>query len=129
MRLLEVDGSMELVPDQGQIADFVAGLDILAAPSWKDVAAAGVLDAMTLGIPVVCFRDNLAVSQTLGETGVTVDGYDVHEMARAIHQLVQDPDKLACLGMKERTRVQDCFLDTDAPDLLLEAIESLVVPA
>lgn len=127
LRLLEVAPKMELVHDQGQMVEFISSLDVLAVTSWQDTSVTHILTAMALGIPVVCFQDNLATAETLADTGMAIESYDVREMATAIRKLASDAEAAGCLGLKERARVKDCFVDSGSSRAVLMTVDDLAV--
>ncbi len=84
--------------------------DVFVLPSWVEGLPLGVLDAMARGKPVVAS----AVGGTPelvadGKTGLLVPPRDVAALARALDELLRDPERAQRLGEAGRTRALDEF--------------------
>jgi glycosyltransferase involved in cell wall biosynthesis len=67
-----------------------AGARLLVQPSFEEGFGLPVLEAMTVGVPVVAARRG-ALPEVLGEAGVLVDPEDPADLSAAIAKLVADP--------------------------------------
>jgi glycosyltransferase involved in cell wall biosynthesis len=83
----------------GKIA-FLQGLDVMSVPATYDEPKGMFLfEAMALGVPVVQPRRGAfpeIIEKTAG--GLLVEANDVDALARALHQLHDDPARRAALG-------------------------------
>ena len=65
------------------------GARVLVQPSFEEGFGLPVLEAMTLGVPVVAARRG-ALPELLGDAGVLVEPEDVEAFAQAIERIVED---------------------------------------
>jgi glycosyltransferase involved in cell wall biosynthesis len=79
-----------------EVMQFVAGSDVLAAPSrhepesgWKEGFGYSPVEAMSVGVPVVAYRHG-AFPEVLGEAAVFVEEGDVKGLAHAILSVLRD---------------------------------------
>jgi glycosyltransferase involved in cell wall biosynthesis len=63
---------------------------LLVQPSFEEGFGIPVLEAMTMGVPVVAANRG-ALPEVLGDAGLLVDADDAHAMAAAIQQVITDP--------------------------------------
>jgi len=81
------------------IYDWLAHVDALLMPSLHEGLPYTLLEAMSLGTPVIASRvGGLAEVLSEGETGLLVDVGDVDGIARALTRLAEDRDLAATLG-------------------------------
>ena len=83
-----------LAPDA--LPDFYRSLDVLAVPSlttstWVEQFGRVALEAMACGTPVVV-SDSGALPEVVGDAALVVTEGDVAELAKALAQVVRDPD-------------------------------------
>ncbi len=78
---------------------------VLVLPSFDEGFGLTVLEAMTIGVPVVASNRG-ALPELLGEAGLLVDPEDVNGLANAIERLVVDPEaaRVASARGLERAR-------------------------
>lgn len=89
--------------------------DVFAMPcrtrgSGLDVEGLGIvyLEASSTGVPVVAGRSGGAPESVRdGETGLVVDGGDVGAIAKAVGDILSDPDRAAAMGAAGRRWVVD----------------------
>jgi glycosyltransferase involved in cell wall biosynthesis len=65
------------------------GARVLVQPSFEEGFGLPVLEAMTLGVPVVAARRG-ALPEVLGDAGTLVEPEDVDAFAQAIERIVED---------------------------------------
>lgn len=87
---------------------YVARFDIATLPSRDDPFPLVVLEAMTLGKPVVAFAVG-GVSEQVGPGGVMVDPGDVAAFAAAVASLVADESSRLAMGVRARERVDSLY--------------------
>lgn len=82
--------------------------DIATLPSRDDPFPLVVLEAMSLGVPVVAFAVG-GVPQQIGDAGILVPVEDVDALADAVVELLERADSRASLGAAGRQRVEDMY--------------------
>lgn len=88
--------------DRRAKAAFLAGLDVLAAPSpYVEPKGLYVLEALACGVPVVAPRHG-AFPEMLERTGggLLFAPGDAQDLARALRELIDDPERAAALGKR-----------------------------
>jgi phosphatidylinositol alpha-1,6-mannosyltransferase len=109
---LEVQDSITFI-GRIQYADlprYISVGDVFAMPSRSRLAGLEVeglgivyLEASACGLPVIAGKSGGAPDAVLeGETGITVDGRDPADIARAINSLLDDPIKAKEMGYRGR---------------------------
>jgi phosphatidylinositol alpha-1,6-mannosyltransferase len=109
---LEVQDSITFI-GRIQYADlprYISVGDVFAMPSRSRLAGLEVeglgivyLEASACGLPVIAGKSGGAPDAVLeGETGITVDGRDPADIARAINSLLDDPIKAKEMGCRGR---------------------------
>jgi len=81
---------------------------LLVLPSFNEGFGLPVLEAMTLGVPVIA-SDRGAIPEVLGDAGVMVDPEAVDALADAMGRLLVDPDAAAAAAARgiRRSRLFD----------------------
>lgn len=95
---LGLDSVVELVPETNRVEEHLARFDMFAMSSWEEAASLVVLEAMTMGVPVICFAPTGGPAEEVGEAGVVIPEISPHRMADAIVDLVQSPQKRLAMG-------------------------------
>jgi glycosyltransferase involved in cell wall biosynthesis len=95
------------------------GACLLVQPSFEEGFGIPVLEAMTLGIPVVAANRG-SLPEVLGDTGVLVDPDDSGGMAEAMRRLASDAGMAAACASAGRTRSR-AFQWTETADRVAEA--------
>jgi len=92
------------------VSQWMLAASVVAAPSYIEGISNTVLEATTLGCPVVASRisGNLAVIDD-GVTGLLVDAGDAEALANAITRLLGDDAAAAALGERARADVPARF--------------------
>lgn len=95
---------------RGDIASFMADVDVLAVPSRSEGFGLVVLQAMALARPVVAARVT-ALPEIVepGQTGTLVPPEDPPSLARALTEILQSADCGAALGRAGRSRLEREF--------------------
>lgn len=84
---------------QRNALDWIAHMDVLLMPSLHEGLPYTLLEAMSLGVPVVASRvGGLAEVLRDGETGVLVEAGDTSGLASALGHSVQEPQLARSLG-------------------------------
>ena len=88
------------------LSQVVRGAKAVLFPSLYEGFGLPVLEAMTLGTPVVTSLTS-SLPEVVGEAGLLVDPYDVEAIVTAMQRLDHDPDlcaRLSAAGMAQATR-------------------------
>lgn len=92
------------VPDQ-DLAALYSGALCFVYPSYFEGFGLPVLEAMQCGVPVIA-GDRTSLPEIVKDAGLLVDPFDVHDLAAAIAQLIDDPGRrheLATRGLARAT--------------------------
>ncbi len=91
--------------DPDKRRELYAGARVLVQPSFEEGFGLPVLEAMTLGVPVIAARRG-ALPEVLGDAGVLVDPERPDEIADAIHTMITDETMARACGARgvERSR-------------------------
>ena len=90
--------------------DLLAAMDIFTLPSLSEGVPMVLLEAMALSVPVVATAvGGIPEIVTHGETGLLVKSGDEYALADAWSELVDDPQRAACLGAKGKATVETRF--------------------
>jgi LmbE family N-acetylglucosaminyl deacetylase/glycosyltransferase involved in cell wall biosynthesis/GT2 family glycosyltransferase len=107
-RMLGIDKHL-LFPGQVDTpAAYFAQFDIFALPSREDPFPLVMLEAGSLGKPIVCFADAGGTPEVVeSDAGLVVPYLDVDAMASAVVRLVEDPELRVRLGENARRKIND----------------------
>jgi glycosyltransferase involved in cell wall biosynthesis len=83
--------------------ELYAGARLLVQPSFEEGFGFPVLEAMTVGVPVVAASRG-ALPEVLGDAGLLVDPTDPDEMASAIARMIEDDGLAATSASRGLTR-------------------------
>jgi L-malate glycosyltransferase len=95
------------------VAAAYARSDVLVVTSEHEGYCVPVVEAMTVGLPVVAFRQG-ALPEVLGAGGVLVDSKDPYTLSSTIGAVVADASLRAQLAERAGQRVAELDLDTAA---------------
>jgi glycosyltransferase involved in cell wall biosynthesis len=115
---------MRTAPLAGRVdyVGYVAGSDrrtlyegarLLVLPSFHEGFGLPVLEAMSLGIPVVTSNRG-ALPEVVGDAGLTVDAEDRRALGDAIHAVLTDRDRAATMRGRGLARAADFNWDAAA---------------
>ncbi|MCZ7381921.1 MAG: glycosyltransferase family 4 protein [Candidatus Methanoperedens sp.] len=85
---------------------YIAGADIAVVPSIIEASSLFMLEAMAMGKPVVASCAG-GLPETLGGSGILVPPMHPELLAKAILELLNDPQMRMRLGIKARRRVEE----------------------
>lgn len=106
------------------IAELLAGCDVFCLPSTLEGLPIVVLEAMAQARPVVATPAGGTAELVVdGETGILVPAGDPEALARALAELLGNPDRARALGVAGRERVRRDFSADRAAERVLELYE------
>jgi len=82
------------------------GARVLAFPSLYEGFGLPALEAMACGTPVVVSNCS-SLPEVVGQAGIYVDPYEVHDIARGINQMLADPalrERMSTAGLEQARR-------------------------
>jgi glycosyltransferase involved in cell wall biosynthesis len=113
---------------RASVADEIAASDVFVVPSRWESGPLVLLEAMSLGRPVVTTDVGFAATVVRdGHTGRLVPVGDVAAMRTAITEVLDDPDDAASMGERGRAAVEATFSAADLVDRI-EAVYRSVLP-
>jgi glycosyltransferase involved in cell wall biosynthesis len=118
--------SVELVPETDRPLEHFARFDVLAATSWEESASLVVLEAMSLGVPVVCFAQSGGPPELVGDAGIVVPSMSPAGLADSIVELrasMKMREQLAAAGMR---RVGEAYGRDRSVAALVELLDDCV---
>lgn len=83
---------------------YLAAADIFVLPSREDPFPLVTLEAMSLGKPVVVFKEAGGIKDAVQDAGIVVDSFDVDAFADAVETLVCDHVERQVLGSRGALR-------------------------
>ncbi len=95
------------------VAAAYAQCDVLVVTSVHEGYCVPVVEAMSVGLPVVAFRQG-ALPEVLGTAGVLVESKDPYALSSTIDRVVRDAPLRSRLGDLAKQRMAELDLDTAA---------------
>ena len=88
---------------RSDIPDLLAAADVFVFPSLFEGLGGACIEAMALGLPIVC-SDIPALREVVGaeESGLLVEPANAGALAQAIRTLLDDPERAAAMGRRGR---------------------------
>jgi glycosyltransferase involved in cell wall biosynthesis len=110
------------------VGDVFRAVDILALPVlWGEGTSNAVLEAMSLGIPVITTEDGgMAEAVRDGETGLVVPKGSQSDLERALTELLLDKNLRLRLGKAGKAHVQKHFSPDRMIDIFLQYVLNAV---
>jgi glycosyltransferase involved in cell wall biosynthesis len=106
---LGLDSVVELVSETDRPYDQFARFDMFAMTSWEESASLVVLEAMAMGVPVICFAPTGGPAEEVGEAGIVIPEMSPRRMADAIVDLARSPQKRRAMGSAGADRVREQY--------------------
>ena len=104
-RRLELLGNLSAIVDASMHRALLTGCDLLVSPEGLGQVRSIVLQAMANGMPVVASPDPYLDMLIADETAVMVTPSEPGSWARAIYELIDDPQRARALGASARAWV------------------------
>ena len=112
-RYVETHNLSKLVRFCGAVPDvrpYLEIMDIFVLPSSTEVFSNAILEAMAVGLPVVCTAVGGSVEMVVnGETGFTYPRHDINSLVEMLQTLIVDNDKREQFGRQGAMRVREVF--------------------
>jgi glycosyltransferase involved in cell wall biosynthesis len=121
VRQLGLDGVVVFLGRRQDVPSLLARADLLLHPSWAEGFPNAVLEAMCAALPVVATRVGGCPELMGDHAGRLVEPRRPRELALAVDELLQLPDRGRALGRRGRRRVEQCF----SLDRMTASVEAL----
>jgi len=112
------------------VARLLAGMDILLAPSRREALSISIIEALSMGLPVIATRTG-GIPEVIhhGENGLLVEMENREELLKAISFLITHPEVCHAYGLKGRQFFLQQFSTQKMVDRHLELYRSLNRPS
>jgi len=105
---LGIGPSVVFLGHREDIGDLLADLDVLLRPSYTEGMSLALLEAMSVGVPIVASDiEGNATIVTHGVTGLLAPAGDAEALARAIERLLLDPGEARRLAARASELVHE----------------------
>lgn len=105
-----LENRISLLGFRDDVPRLLAACDLVVLPSLADPLPVAILEAMSLGRPVIATRSGGCEEMVLdGRTGRLVMPGDPQSLAEAIVELLEDPQRAAMMGEEGRVRFAACY--------------------
>jgi glycosyltransferase involved in cell wall biosynthesis len=122
----ELAGRVHFLGHRADVPDLLAASDVFAFPSLFEGLGGAVLEAMALGLPIVA--SDLPAVREVVEEGlnamlVPVEAED--ELAHAIGQMLQDPNRARAFGRRSREIFLERFTSARSAEAMIDLYRQL----
>lgn len=101
------------------LAEVYRAVDIVAVPSYNETFGLVALEAQACGTPVVAANvGGLSVAIADGETGVLVEGHDVHDWAVALQDILEADGRRIAMALRAPERARQFSWEETAHRLM-----------
>jgi glycosyltransferase involved in cell wall biosynthesis len=126
-RACRVEGAVRFLGACSDPLAALAGVDVFAHPSWAESFPYVILEAMSMGCPIVATAvGGVPEAITDGDSGMLVPPHDPAALADAICALLDDPERRAKLGERARARVAERFSLASMVEGVSDVYEELI---
>ncbi len=124
----EVSEAVRLIGEVKDVAPILSGVDLFVNPSWAESFSYSVLEAMSLGMPIVA-TDVGGICEAIEDevTGLLVQAREPGALAEAIVSMLDDRDQATAFGVTAQSRVKQHFTFTGMVDRTLGVYRELGV--
>lgn len=98
-----------LLGNRGDVADLMAAADVFAFPSLYEGLGGAMLEAMAMGLPIVCSDLPPLREATAGEAAILVPSGQPSTLSQALLSVLGEPQRARALGIAARRRFEDRF--------------------
>lgn len=109
---LDLNGMVFLLGQKNNISEYLRASDIFALTSREDPMPLSAIEAASLGLPIICYKNSNGISEFLNEeTGICVDYLDENHFAGEIIKLSNNIALVA--SMSNNIQVQSSIFDQE----------------
>lgn len=108
-------------------SDFMHGLDVLVHPSLSEGTPNSIIEAMSVGLPVIASAVGGIPDVVSSASGILVPPEDVDALTEAMRRLVVDPELRQRLGSAGRQRYERLFSVQSVLPLLLQGYRNIAL--
>ena len=110
MRQMAHDDRVRFLGHRSDIPDLLAAADVFVFPSLFEGIGGACIEAMALGLPVVC-SDLPGMREVIehGRSGLLVEPANADALAQATGALLDDPERAEAMGRRGRERFEERF--------------------
>ncbi len=122
-----LEGRVAFLGFKEDVPRFLAGMDILIAPSRREALSISIIEALSTGLPVIGTRVG-GIPEVVRHriNGLLVEKDNAKELLEAISYLVSHPDVRHAYGLKSREIFLQEFSQTEMVDRHLDLYRSLI---
>jgi glycosyltransferase involved in cell wall biosynthesis len=115
------------IHDDEKLALLFSAADVVVAPSREDNLPLVVMEALACGTPCVAF-DIGGMSDMIdhGKNGYLAKAFDVEDLSRGVHWVLEDVNRLLELSKNARTKVMERFTTVKIVNSYLELYEQIL---
>lgn len=124
-RRLKVEHRVEFVGKQHDVRPFLWQADLLVMASDAESGPLTLLEAMACEVPWIATAWGIATMIPLGECGLVVPGRKPQQLAAAMVELLNDPQRRRAMGKRGRQRVQMDFGEAEYVERHLQLIQEV----
>jgi len=107
---LGINDAVQLLGPRSDVPDILAATDVFVLPALADPLPLVVLEAMSMGLPVVATHSGGCAEMVVdNQTGRLVPVGDAKSLAAAISQLLSDPSMAKEMGRRGKQRFDSLF--------------------
>ena len=107
---LGVADSVLFLGERQDVREILAALDVLIVPSWEEPFGRVVLEAMSMGVPVIATNvGGPAEIVRDGEDGILLPPRRPSQWGEAVSALLSDPERRSVIGRRARATVEGRF--------------------
>ncbi|MCX7625848.1 MAG: glycosyltransferase, partial [Candidatus Sumerlaeaceae bacterium] len=126
-RRLGVEEKIRFIGPRQDVPRVMMAMDLLLSASHEEGFSNVLLEGMAARLPIVATRVGGNPEAVLDkETGLIVEPHDPQSMARALEQILEDPEQARLMGIKGRERVEQLFSYEAMMRGLMELYEELL---
>jgi glycosyltransferase involved in cell wall biosynthesis len=124
-RNLGMDHRVEFVGLQNDVRPYLWQADVFIMASDDEGAPQALLEAMACGLPWVSTAWGAAAVLPLGECGLVVPSRSPHQLAAAMAELINDPQRRYLMGLRGRHRAKVDFGEDKYVERHLQVIQNV----
>ena len=113
------------ITDNHSKFELLSKSDIFVLPSWNEGQPLSILEAMSVGLPIISTKDCGVIDETVidGYNGILVEKRNVHQLAEAIKKLLMDEDLRKKMSENSRKR----YLELYTPEKHYELFKEILI--